>query len=206
MNNRQAIGFIETAGLPAAIAAADAAAKSADVSVLGRENTKGGGLVTVKIHGDVSAVKAALEAAKAASDRVRSTHSVLVIARPGKEIPETFGANPETFCESEKKTVCDLSEPEPNVTGDVCAEQTEEAEPVHEEPVPEEPITEDAAEKEPVKEEPVSEEPAQESVSDESEPEEEQEKDAENQDGLRESPEAPAEPPKKTPRPRGRKQ
>lgn len=187
MNNRQAIGFIEAAGLPAAIAAADAAAKSADVSVIGRENTKGGGLITVKINGDVSAVKAALEAAKAASDRVRSTHSVLVIARPGKEIPETFGSNRETFYEQGEKTVCDEPQPTPEVKSEMPAEQTEEPVTTYEESAAEAAAPEEAA-------------------SDEAKPEEGKQGAVPGaQDTLKDVAEDSAEPQKKQTRPRGRK-
>ena len=102
MDKRGAVGFIEAEGLPAAIAAADAAVKSANVRLVGRENSRGGGLVTVKIAGDVGAVKAALEAAKAVSDQVRRAYSVLVIPRPAEGVKDalvwnenTMGAAPE---------------------------------------------------------------------------------------------------------------
>ena len=59
---KNALGFIETVGLAAAVAAADAACKAADVRLIGREISKGYGYVTVKLAGDVGAVKAALAA------------------------------------------------------------------------------------------------------------------------------------------------
>lgn len=102
MDKRGAVGFIEAEGLPAAIAAADAAVKSANVRLVGRENSRGGGLITIKIAGDVGAVKAALEAAKAVSDQVRRAYSVLVIPRPAEGVKDalvwnenTMGAMPE---------------------------------------------------------------------------------------------------------------
>ena len=82
----KAIGFIETIGLSAAIEAADAAAKSANVTLLGYENTKGGGMITVKIAGDVGAVKAAVSAGSAAAMRVGRVASCLVIPRPHTEV------------------------------------------------------------------------------------------------------------------------
>lgn len=82
----KAIGFIETIGLSAAIEAADAAAKSANVTLLGYENTKGGGMITVKIAGDVGAVKAAVSAGSAAAMRVGRVASCLVIPRPHAEV------------------------------------------------------------------------------------------------------------------------
>ncbi|MFI5049543.1 MAG: BMC domain-containing protein, partial [Gaiellales bacterium] len=52
-----ALGLIETRGLVAAIEAADAMVKAANVEIVGRESI-GGGYVTVAISGDVGAVKA----------------------------------------------------------------------------------------------------------------------------------------------------
>ncbi|EFC91767.1 microcompartments protein [Dethiosulfovibrio peptidovorans DSM 11002] len=79
---RTAMGFIETVGLVAAIAAADEALKSANVKLIGRENSRGDGMVTVKIAGDVGAVKAAISAAKAAVKPFGTVVSAQVIPRP----------------------------------------------------------------------------------------------------------------------------
>lgn len=81
----QALGLIETVGLPTAIEAADAAVKSANVSLLGYEKTRGSGLITVKLRGDVGAVKAAVEAGVAAASRVGKVFSSHVIPRPHDE-------------------------------------------------------------------------------------------------------------------------
>lgn len=86
------LGLIETVGLVAAITAADAAAKSANIHVLGYELTRGSGLVTVKFTGDVSAVKAALDAAVAAAQSIGKVYSRLVISRPDDQL-ETLMAN-----------------------------------------------------------------------------------------------------------------
>ena len=48
----EALGMIETKGLVAAIEAADAMVKSANVSLMGYEKI-GSGLVTVMVRGDV---------------------------------------------------------------------------------------------------------------------------------------------------------
>jgi microcompartment protein CcmL/EutN len=80
----EAVGFIETFGLTAAIEAADAAVKSADVRMIGYELTKGGGMVTVKFGGDVGAVKSAIDAAKASAAKVSGVFSVNVIPRPAE--------------------------------------------------------------------------------------------------------------------------
>lgn len=96
MKQGSALGFIETEGLSAAIAAADAAVKSANVRLIGRELTKGQGCVTVKIAGDVAAVRAAIDAAKAAAEKVSRTESTDVIPRPAARLAEVMVQNSET--------------------------------------------------------------------------------------------------------------
>lgn len=77
-------GFIETKGLVAAIEAADAMAKAANVAIVNKKMI-GGGLVTVIIEGDVGAVKAAVDAGAGAAKKVGELISVHVIARPNEE-------------------------------------------------------------------------------------------------------------------------
>lgn len=79
-----ALGFIETIGLTAAIEAADTAVKSANVKLLGYELAKGDGMTTVKIEGDVGAVKAAVSAAQAAASRIGQVVATHVIPRPSR--------------------------------------------------------------------------------------------------------------------------
>ena len=57
----EALGMIETKGYVAALAAADAMVKAANVTITSREEV-GDGLVAVVVKGDVGAVKAATEA------------------------------------------------------------------------------------------------------------------------------------------------
>ena len=57
---QEALGMVETRGLTAAIEAADAMTKSAEVTLIGTEKI-GSGLVTVMVRGDVGAVKASVE-------------------------------------------------------------------------------------------------------------------------------------------------
>ena len=80
-----ALGMIETKGLVAAIEAADAMVKAANVTLIGKEHI-GGGLVTVMVRGDVGAVKAATDAGAAAAERVGELVSIHVIPRPHSEI------------------------------------------------------------------------------------------------------------------------
>ena len=56
MSNNKCLGFIETFGLAACVAAADAAVKSANVKLLGYEYAKGGGMCTVKVEGKTKRV------------------------------------------------------------------------------------------------------------------------------------------------------
>lgn len=83
--NTNALGMVETRGLVAAIEAADAMVKSANVQLVGKEQV-GGGLVTVMVRGDVGAVKAATEAGAAAAEKVGELISVHVIPRPHAEV------------------------------------------------------------------------------------------------------------------------
>ncbi|MGK0465475.1 BMC domain-containing protein [Clostridium sp.] len=80
------LGIIETVGLVAAIAAADVALKTANVYLIGYEISKGDGLVTVKIQGDVSAVNAAIKSAKVSAAKVNTVLSTTVIARPDEKL------------------------------------------------------------------------------------------------------------------------
>ena len=79
--NTNALGMVETRGLVAAIEAADAMVKAANVQLVGKEQV-GGGLVTVMVRGDVGAVKAATDAGAAAAESIGELFSVHVSPRP----------------------------------------------------------------------------------------------------------------------------
>lgn len=85
MSNTNALGMVETRGLVGAIEAADAMVKSANVTLVGKEQV-GGGLVTVMVRGDVGAVKSATDAGAAAAEKVGELVSVHVIPRPHSEV------------------------------------------------------------------------------------------------------------------------
>ncbi len=87
----EALGMIETKGLVAAIEAADAMVKAANVILVGKEYI-GAGLVTVTVRGDVGAVKAATDAGAAAARRVGELVSVHVIPRPHEEVEKVLPA------------------------------------------------------------------------------------------------------------------
>jgi microcompartment protein CcmL/EutN len=84
-----AIGMIETKGFVAALAAADAMVKAANVTIVGREQV-GDGLVAVIVNGDVGAVKAATEAGAEAATSVGTLVSVHVIPRPHPDLGKHF--------------------------------------------------------------------------------------------------------------------
>ena len=84
-----AIGMIETKGYVAALAAADAMVKAANVAIVGRQEV-GDGLVAVIIVGDVGAVKAASEAGAETASSVGELISVHVIPRPHAELGKHF--------------------------------------------------------------------------------------------------------------------
>jgi ethanolamine utilization microcompartment shell protein EutS len=82
---QQALGMVETRGLVAAIEAADAMLKAANVTLVGTEKI-GSGLVSVMVRGDVGAVKAAVEAGAANASRLGELVATHVIPRPHTDV------------------------------------------------------------------------------------------------------------------------
>ncbi|WP_409347182.1 BMC domain-containing protein [Paenibacillus sp. MBLB4367] len=93
--------MIETRGLPAMIAAADIAAKTADVRVKTYEKADAG-IVTVYLVGDVSSVKAAVDAGAAEAKRVGVLLGAHVIPRPDPSVPNMIAALWPDMAESRK--------------------------------------------------------------------------------------------------------
>ena len=85
----EALGMIETRGLVAAIEAADAMVKAANVVLIGSEKI-GSGLVSVMVRGDVGAVKAAVEAGGAAAARLGEVVATHVIPRPHGDVEKVL--------------------------------------------------------------------------------------------------------------------
>ncbi|WP_165921098.1 BMC domain-containing protein [Paenibacillus albiflavus] len=81
----ESIAIIETRGLTAAIEAADAMLKAANVEIVGTEKI-GSGLVTVIVRGDVGAVKAAAEVGSEAAQRIGELVAAHVIPRPHSDV------------------------------------------------------------------------------------------------------------------------
>ena len=89
--SQEALGMVETRGLVAAIEAADAMVKAANVTLIGTERI-GSGLVTVMVRGDVGAVQAATDAGAAAGSRLGELVSVHVIPRPHSDVEKILPA------------------------------------------------------------------------------------------------------------------
>ena len=81
----EALGMVETRGLVAAIEAADAMVKAANVVLIGSEKI-GSGLVSIMVRGDVGAVKAAVEAGGSAASRLGEVVATHVIPRPHGDV------------------------------------------------------------------------------------------------------------------------
>lgn len=86
---KEAIGMVETRSLVAAIEAADAMVKSANVKIMDFQLV-GSGLVSVTVTGEVAAVTAAVENAKLRAGEVAEVVSANVIPRPHDEVDKLF--------------------------------------------------------------------------------------------------------------------
>ena len=82
---KEALGMVETRGLVAAIEAADAMVKAANVTLIGTEKI-GSGLVSVMVRGDVGAVKAAVEAGSVSASKLGELVATHVIPRPHGDV------------------------------------------------------------------------------------------------------------------------
>ncbi len=82
---QEALGMVETRGLTAAIEAADAMVKAAEVVLIGTEKI-GSGLVSVMVRGDVGAVKAAVEVGASNAARLGELVAQHVIPRPHADV------------------------------------------------------------------------------------------------------------------------
>ena len=90
----KALGLIEVIGYVPAIEAADSALKAANVKLLGVDKVDGG-IMTVKITGDVGAVNAAVAAASSSAEKIGTLRASHVIPRVQEDvwrmvIPSTY--------------------------------------------------------------------------------------------------------------------
>ena len=87
----ESLGIIETRGFTAAVEAADAMLKAANVELAGIEKI-GSGLVSVLVKGEVGAVKAATEVGAEAAQRIGELVAVHVIPRPHADLAKILPA------------------------------------------------------------------------------------------------------------------
>ena len=85
----EALGLVETKGLIATIAASDAMAKAANVTLAGQVQI-GGAYVTTFVRGDVGSVRAAVDAGAQAASANGELVSAHVIPRPDEAVLDTF--------------------------------------------------------------------------------------------------------------------
>jgi len=133
---KNSVGLIEVVGLAAAMTAADAAVKAANIELVGYELAKGGGQVLVKLCGDVGAVKAGVQAGSVAAAKVGKVVATFVIPRPHPQIAciwdskETVGVKEHQLeLPPDAKMELDVE------VGEDAAEQEETAEPIEIDPL-----------------------------------------------------------------------
>lgn len=133
----KALGLIELLGYCPAVVALDTALKTADVSF--QQISKiDKGIVSLTVTGDVAAVQAAMDAAKAAAEQVGQVLYVHVIPRPHDEVDAMLNPPP--------AAPQPPSAPEEPSGDGAEAEETEEASQESEEDEEEDPSAQDAAE------------------------------------------------------------
>ena len=85
----EALGMVETKGLIASIAATDAMAKAATVTIL-EQVAIGNAFVAIFVKGDVGSVRAAVDAGAAAAQQYGELISSHVIPRPEESVIKVF--------------------------------------------------------------------------------------------------------------------
>jgi ethanolamine utilization protein EutM len=88
--NGNALGLIETMGLVGLITAVDAMLKAASVELASPIIKLDGGVVSVTVRGDVSSVRAAVEAGAEAAARIGELRAAHVIPRPDPVVVTAF--------------------------------------------------------------------------------------------------------------------
>ncbi|MFC7392694.1 BMC domain-containing protein [Scopulibacillus cellulosilyticus] len=86
MEQSFSLGMIETLGFPGLVAAADAAAKAADVILTYQKADSG--IVTIYILGDVASVQAAVAVGEEEAKRIGQLRYSHVIARPDESVTQ----------------------------------------------------------------------------------------------------------------------
>lgn len=123
-----AIGMIETKGLLAAIEGADVMLKAADVTLLDKSSATGG-LITITVTGEVSAVQAAIESATASINRLNPSLLISkhVIARPSTSLEYIISTSVTQAASTQQIETVELAVEESPVVEDapvVCEESS----------------------------------------------------------------------------------
>ena len=87
---KKSLGLVEVAGLCAAVYTADAMVKAANVELIALERARGNGWMTVRVIGDVGAVKAAVNVGVQVASSNGKLITSRVIARPANEVDKAF--------------------------------------------------------------------------------------------------------------------
>ena len=85
----KAFGLVETRGLVAAIEAADAMVKTSNITLIGKERTDPA-MITIKIAGDVAAVRSAVDAGAEAARKVGEVIAIHIIPQPDEQLTSLF--------------------------------------------------------------------------------------------------------------------
>ena len=120
----RALGLIEVVGLTNAIIVADTMLKASNIKMEDVEIRKGMGFVTVKVSGDVGAVKAAIDSGKSLAVSFDKFVSSKVIPRPANGLDGVFNLDkeeslevkPEKKDEKKEEIVEKKSEPEKKIS------------------------------------------------------------------------------------------
>lgn len=122
----KSLGLIEVIGFISAVEASDTCLKAANVS-LSRIDRVGAGIVTVSIVGDVGSVKAAVDAAQVAVEKIGTLRSAHVIPRLNSDVEEFLYKQ----IKIEKNGNCDvaskLENKESNITDHVISNDTSDS-------------------------------------------------------------------------------
>jgi microcompartment protein CcmL/EutN len=141
------LGLIEIFGYVAAIEAADAGCKAANVDLLGYERGRAG-LFTVKFAGDVAAVSTAVAAGSAAAEKIGKVVATHVIARPDRQLHAIYEDTKALLGSASNQIAVrpDVIETNVEVESETDAEESRSQEPVAIPPAHHECVTPNTAE------------------------------------------------------------
>ena len=125
--DKSTLGLIETKGFVGAVEALDVALKSANVELVSCEFVKAG-IVTILITGDVASVKAAIESAATAVDRLGVLLNTHVIARADEGVWNIIQGRKKEDFQIDDKSLASKTVESLEVTNQVLEEDKEKLE------------------------------------------------------------------------------